>query len=326
MKALCGLTLETAPTPEVMSLDPNKKHLIENALAKKGWTLETLAHKSGLSLSTVKRFSSGRHISTISFQLLCQALGVIPLTVEKGFPPSVGIHNQSFSLNPFTQRGMLGRLEDIYGRDREIRQVFEFLRSGSSVALVGKTGLGSSSLLRAVELNAPQYLPERKPIYLNMREILDAKHYYATLAEILGLSFESQIQFQRELKKKRALLLLDGSEQLAQTWFTDGMRRQLRAWANAGDRSPLRLVVAAHRPLTELFANSGIDSPFANICHEITLQPWDIDTIRGFIETRLNGTEIQFSDQEIDAIADTSDGVPSQVMQECYRVYENHRS
>lgn len=313
-----------------MQLTPQGKKLVEDALTDKKWTLEILANESDFSISTVKRLSAAQNIRRTSFVTLCETLEIdwsraSEQTTPEPLQVKAKVAQSSNAVNPFAQRGMLGLLEDIYGRDREIRQVFEFLHSGSSVALVGETGLGSSSLLRAVELNAPHYLPDRTPIYLNMREILDAEDYYATLGEVLGIKFESQFQFQRELRKKQALLLLDGSEQLAQAWFTEGMRRQLRAWANAGDRSPIRLVMAVHQPLTQLFEDSGLDSPFANICHEITLKPWNADTIRGFIETRLNGTGVEFTTEEVDAIANESSGVPSQVMQCCYRIYEQHR-
>ncbi|MGB0561487.1 MAG: trypsin-like peptidase domain-containing protein [Spirulinaceae cyanobacterium] len=232
---------------------------------------------------------------------------------------------QAMAANPFTQLGMLDRLEDIYGRDRELRDIFSFLNSKASVALIGCSGMGTSSLLRAIELQSPAALSGRSPKLLNMREILGIEEYYATLADAIHSTETQPFQIQRELKKHRLLLLLDEVEQLRENWFNDGVRRQLRAWANMGDRSPIRLVVAAHRPLTELFEDSGMDSPFANICHEIELKPWDATTIQGFIETRLANTGVQFSPQEIEEIVTESNGIPGQVMQWCYHVYERYR-
>ncbi|MBP0028427.1 ATP-binding protein [Roseofilum sp. Guam] len=228
--------------------------------------------------------------------------------------------------NPFMQRGMLTELDEIYGRERELQQVFEFLNSGASVALIGGAGMGTSSLLCAVKQKATELLPERKPVYFNMCEILNLEEYYLAFADAVESNAIKPFQIQREIKQNRLLLLLDNIEQLQENWFNDGVRRQLRAWANQGQNSPIRLVVAAHRPLTELFEDSGFDSPFANICHELELQPWDKETIEGFITHRLAGTEVQFTAEEIAEIVTQSQGIPSEVVKQCYHCYETYRN
>jgi hypothetical protein len=50
--------------------------------------------------------------------------------------------------NPFVpQNGRVEQPEQFFGRQREIQRIFEVLNSGSSVALIGKDGIGKSSLL-----------------------------------------------------------------------------------------------------------------------------------------------------------------------------------
>ncbi|MBW4448736.1 MAG: CHAT domain-containing protein [Spirirestis rafaelensis WJT71-NPBG6] len=50
--------------------------------------------------------------------------------------------------NPFVpQNGRVEQPQQFFGRQREIQRVFEVLNSGSSVALIGKDGIGKSSLL-----------------------------------------------------------------------------------------------------------------------------------------------------------------------------------
>lgn len=310
-----------------MKLTSQGKQLVKEALTDKKLVLQDLVEPSQLSIDTIKRFSAQHKVSSKSFVTLCQLLE-IDWRIASGEAKHQIISEQNttseltHSTNPFMQRGMLSNIEDVYGRSRELRQVFEFLHSGASVALVGCGGMGTSSLLYAVEQKAAEDLPKRKPVYINMSTILDLQSYYATLADAVGSDAVEAFQVQRELKKHRILLLLDDVEQLRENWFNNGVRQQLRGWANAGEASPLRLVVAAHRPLTELFEDSGLDSPFANICHELELQPWDAETIQGFIHRRLAGTGVNFTAEEIGKIFTQSQGIPSQVMQLCYQCYQ----
>ena len=303
-----------------MQLIAEYKKRVETILVDKGWTLSDLAENSALSVATVKRFSSQQKVGDRSFIKLCDTLGIdsgLASGLENSEAP---IEREQRPVNPFMKRGMLDRLEDIYGRDREIQQIFEFLNSGTSVALIGVSGMGTSSLLKAVELLADERLNQKRiPIYLNMREVNNAEEYYQTLAAEIGIKYETEFQLKRALKDKRLLLLLDSTEQLTQEWFTEGMRRQLRAWANQGASSPIRLVVAAHQPLTELFEDNGLDSPFPNICHELELKPWNRDTIQGFINEKLKGTGVKFTPEDIEEI---SIGIPRKVMESCYQLYE----
>lgn len=311
-----------------MKLTPEGKKLVEYALKNKAWTLEDFEDASEFGISTIKNFHSGnKNVRDQTFVKLCHILGIDweIASGSKKFPSSSITNpenNSTHSQNPFTPRGMLENSEELYGRDREIRHAFEFLNSGASVALVGCAGMGTSSLLWAIAQKAPEILRDRPPIYLNMREILDLEDYYETLAARMGIAAQPRSQFKKELRQKRVLLLLDEVEQLRENWFSDGVRRELRAWANGGDRSPLRLVVAAHYPLKELFEDSGLASPFANICHEYPLLPWDGETVRGFIGDRLAGTGVQFTEAEIAGIIAQSEGIPLKVMQLCYYCYE----
>ena len=314
-----------------MKLTPEGKKLVDDALTDKAWTLEDFTEKSGFSISTIKNFSAAKKdIRRTTFVKLCEVLEIDWRIASEPAKPQVSstvnpTHELNNSKNPFMQRGMLDKIEDVYGRSRELRQVFEFLHSGTSVALVGCAGMGTSSLLYAVEQKAAEEFPQRKPVYINMCTILDIQSYYTTLADEIGIEAETEFQIKRELKKQRTLLLLDKVEQLRENWFNDGVRRELRAWANAGNRSPIRLVVAAHRPLTELFEDSGFDSPFANICQEIELQPWDAETIQGFINHRSIGTGVKFKAEEIGKIIVESQGIPREVMKLCFEYYESYR-
>jgi len=210
-----------------------------------------------------------------------------------------------------------------------ISEVFENLNAGGSVALIGETGMGKSSLLEAIKQQAIEKLKiPRKPIYFNLSEIQDDNDYYQAMKNLLGLpekvkgyEFVQQVRQQGE----KFLLLLDEPEQLTWTGFTQPVRRQLRSLANVGDPPPFRFVVAANKDLSKLFADSGLGtSPFEGICTEIHLPPWEEDIMRQFINSRLARTSVNFAEKDIKLIIQKSKGNPRLLMQECnvsYRKY-----
>ncbi|NEQ37514.1 MAG: AAA family ATPase [Okeania sp. SIO3I5] len=231
--------------------------------------------------------------------------------------------------NPFELTGD----REIFGREREINRIFEVLNSGSSIAIIGESRVGKSSVLKAIAQKANQYLKKpRKPIYMDLQNIQSDDDFYAAFCEKVGIEICRGYQLQRNIKPYRILLLLDVVENMSYEWFTDKLRSQLRGLANDVD-PPLRLVVAASRSLDILFPDSGDKtSPFKNICIEEYLQPWDEKTIRDFISDRLQADflepeyqGIKFSEDEILEIIKTSDGYPGKVRYQCYELFESKK-
>jgi type II secretory pathway predicted ATPase ExeA len=231
--------------------------------------------------------------------------------------------------NPFVPRtGKVEEVNLIFGRESEIKEIFETLNSGSGVALIGESGMGKSSLLRLIETQVSHQLNlPRKPIYLDLGNVIsDNDFYYELCCQLdINCNYENPlkgIRLTHELKEHRLLLLLDGlRKDMIWEGFTNPVRNQLRSLANEVD-APLRLVVAADRPLTRLFADSGADSPFENVCLEIQLKPWDENTIRQFIHHRLAGTNVRFSESQIQELITKSQGNPQNLMVLCYENYK----
>ncbi len=222
-----------------------------------------------------------------------------------------------------------GRVEDcqqLFGRRREIRRVFETLNSGSSVALIGERSIGKSSLLWAICQQAEsQLMPPRKPIYLDMSQVYDEEDFYYALCSEVGIDECKGYRLTRALEKQhpRLLLLLDEIEKMTWQGFTNQVRGQLRGLANGHD-APLRLVVAASTSLDKLFPDSHelvMVSPFQNICLEEEIKLWDEVTMHDFISSRLASTSIRFTDEEVMQIVMASRGHPQELMQLCYRTY-----
>ncbi len=227
--------------------------------------------------------------------------------------------------NPFNY--LTGRIDDpklVFGREKEVKRIFELLNIGSSVAVIGEPEIGKSSLLKVVEDQAESKLKlPRKPIYLNLGEVYGEDDFYFFLCDLIGIPECKGYRLSRELKKHQLLLILDNVEKMAWDGFTNQIRSQIRALAE-GNNAPLRLVIAAERPLSQLFNDSGMVSPFENVCLEETISYWDEQTIPKFINYHLQNTSISFTEEEISQIISDTKGHPKKVMNLCYQIYNSY--
>ncbi|MGB5710880.1 MAG: hypothetical protein WBM44_08200, partial [Waterburya sp.] len=224
--------------------------------------------------------------------------------------------------NPFNH--LAGRIEDsnlVFGRETEIKRIFELLNSNNSVALIGEPEIGKSSLLKVIEEQSVSKLKQpRKPIYLNLGNIYDEADFYFAISELVGIPELKGFKLSRELKKHKLLLILDNVEKMAWDGFTNQIRSQIRALAE-GMNAPLRLVIAASKPLNCLFSDSGMVSPFENVCLEEQIDKWCEQTMKNFIASRLRDNPISFSQPEIDRIIQESNVHPRTVMNLCHQTY-----
>ena len=134
--------------------------------------------------------------------------------------------------NPFELTGD----REIFGREREINRIFEVLNGGSSIAIIGESGVGKSSLLKAIAQKASQYLKKpRKSIYIDLQNIQSDDDFYTALCEEVGIEICRGYQLQRNIRKHGILLLLDVVENMGCDWFTNKLRSQLRGLANDVD-------------------------------------------------------------------------------------------
>src|SRR4028119_711212 len=117
-------------------------------------------------------------------------------------------HTLDTLFNPFVPlTGWVDEPQLFFNRKREIRQVFEILNSGGSVAVIGERGIGKSSLLLAICREAKQQLqPPREPIYLNLQLLENEDEFYADLCEQVGIEKSRGYMLTRALRGKRLLL------------------------------------------------------------------------------------------------------------------------
>jgi hypothetical protein len=243
------------------------------------------------------------------------------LTASPPNPPAV------YPPNPFTP--LSGRITDptrIFGRQREVQQALDYLRSGSSVAFIGDSGVGKSSLLTLLKERAETELG-RTPILLDMQKLHSEDDYYQALCEEAGIAtVKGGRKLERALRGRRLLLLLDEIEKMTWDGFSHNLRAELRGLAE-GECAPFKLVLVARSPLDRLFPDSELNtSPLAGICQQINVKPWNNATARTFIQQRLSGTPVHFSDGEIELLVRSSNGLPLRLMQSAFNLYRTKTS
>lgn len=320
------------------------------ALTDKGWSRADLANgvvmgedkslKQGIDIQTVHKFFTQKAVNPQYFVAICKALGLdwqeirepngtsSPQTslpndnrIAELEPPNIN-HN-----NPFIpQHGKIDDPNFFFGREREIRRVFETLNSGSNVAVIGESAIGKSSLLQAIDREAPNQLHHpRKPIYLDLQIVCHENDFYDALCHKAGIETVKGYSLERALESHRLLLLLDEVENMKWDGFTNPTRSLLRGLTE-GYNPPLRLVIAARTSLDILFPGTNMTSPFKG--HEETLKQWDEKICREFIASRLQASwltpvaqPVNFTEEEIAGLIAESGGYPQKLMQLCYQTY-----
>ena len=326
----------------------------KTALTGKGWSRQDLADRvvvgeqRGISIQTVHRFFSSKGVRSHYFVGICKVLGLDWQEIrEPNGRPSLQMSlpngNQIVEVeqpninynNPFIpQHGKIDDPKFFFGREREIRRVFETLNSGSSVAIIGERGIGKSSVLQAIHREAPNQLHHlRQPIYLDLKNVCDEDDFYGALCHKAGIETVKGYLLERALESHRLLLLLDEVEKMTWDGFTNQVRGQLRGLAE-GTNAPLRLVIAAGTPLDNLFPdsqNKNMTTPFKGIFIEEFLKRWDDEISRKFIASRLQADwltpvaqSVSFTEEEIAGLIAESAGYPQKLMQLCYQTYARY--
>jgi hypothetical protein len=323
------------------------------ALTDKGWGRKDLADrvvigegkksKKGIDIQTVHKFFTQKGVIPQIFVAICKALGLdwqeIREANETRSPPKqlpngnqIGEVEQSNInyKNPFIpQHGKIDDRRFFFGREREMRRVFETLNSGSSVAVIGERAIGKSSLLQAIYREAPNQLRHsRQPIYIDLQIVCDENDFYVDLCHKAGIKKAKGSDLSRALESNPLLLLLDEVENMKWDGFTNPTRSLLRGLTE-GYNPPLRLVIAARTSLDILFPGKNMTSPFKG--HEETLNRWDDEISRKFIVSRLQADwltpvaePVSFTEAKIAELIAESGGYPQKLMQLCYQTYARY--
>jgi energy-coupling factor transporter ATP-binding protein EcfA2 len=254
--------------------------------------------------------------------------------IKERLKPSMSLsppNNTVLQPNPFVPFNVrIDNPSQFFPQDKVISRVFETLKSGSSVALIGEGGIGKSSLLKEIERLAPDRLG-RKAIYIDWNLIGNEDTFWEMVCALIGVKRFHNTQLIRELQSRRLLLLLDEVERMPYQEFGAEIRSQLRGFAQ--DVS-MKVVVTARvsldvpnrwgKPLFSGDENIQV-SPFAGLCTEERMLRWSEDMMRDYIGQKLYNYSIRFTATDIEKILKASQGNPQRLVQYCYHLYCKYR-
>jgi hypothetical protein len=246
-------------------------------------------------------------------------------TIDNKEKPNHNPISYSDDQNPFVPTtGRIENLEKFFGREQEIKDIFELLNNASSVAIIGEQAIGKSSLLYAVYQQSINILKSpRQNVFLDMNNIHNQQDFYLAICEKIDIADSIGYRFTRNLENKRVLLILDNVGKLNGEGFTRDVRDHLRGLAE-GENACLKLVLAANESLKTLFNDSYQISPLADICQQVDILPWNEKIIRDFIAKRLQPTTIDFTESDIQELIQASGGHPQKLTQLCYDLYKKY--
>ncbi len=219
--------------------------------------------------------------------------------------------------NPFGDRGCIRDPARFFNRERELAEIFDELRKGSSLSLIGEAQVGKSSLLAMIVALGPQVLERDAAqfVTIDMQVIRNEDEFFDALCEKLGLGLTVRgLALDRALRGRRVVVALDEIEKMANPrCFSGEERAELRGHANGPD-TPLTLVIASRSSLDKVFDDDpGRTSPLAGICGVSRVLPFSQATSRDFLLHRLQGNAVAFTANQLQWLHEQSGGHPGQL-------------
>ena len=225
--------------------------------------------------------------------------------------------------NPFGRRGRIDDPAEFFGREELLRRIFEELGKGCNLSLIGEREIGKSSLLAMIKRQGNQklVLSSGTILHIDMQNIHGEDDFFEALCDELTIDTCRGYKLARKLRGNRHILCLDEIEKMRRDSFSADVRSELRGLSD-GMSTPLTLVIACSTPMDELFPDKrGEVSALANICSPLDVTPFSRAEARDFLETRLRGTGVIFSDDEIAELLEQSQRHPGRLQQRAAELY-----
>lgn len=241
-------------------------------------------------------------------------------------PKSTGTASSSVALaaNPFyVTPDFIKNSDYLLGREELLRRVFEKLDKGQNVSLVGPEHAGKSFTLEAICKLGPERLglPPQNFINLNLLLIEDEEGFKQELYDRLNIKPKRLAEVPRILKEKRYIICLDEVQTLKK--FSKDIIDWLSGLAGASERI-FRLVLASQRELQDLLPNEPTrTSPLAGLCKpSLAVEAFStIEKARKFLDPRLQGTGVTFSDDNVRELLVKSSGCPGALLEAAADMY-----
>ncbi len=232
---------------------------------------------------------------------------------------------------------MMKNNENFIGRKDKIEEIFTHLSNGESISVIGKKGIGKSSLLNHIYLLCKEkgnYMPAR----VDVREIIDIYDFVSDVLTELNID-TTQIEeenhkknlrvFKNEMKKmkdktdKTIVILVDHFE----SFFREGKERKFYKiffdLIFTLGQGYIAFVATSRKPLDEVC--KGVDlrdtSPAWTIfSNSILIDKFTEEEVDEFITAKRN--EFKFNDEEIELIYELGNHHPFDLKLVCKLVLE----
>ncbi|MCE7981384.1 MAG: ATP-binding protein [Caldilinea sp. CFX5] len=124
--------------------------------------------------------------------------------------------------NPFTSRGRINEPHLFFGRQRILRELQQALTNGNSIALIGASETGKSSLLSYLYHMRQDWLPSHAVIYLDLQGVIDEIDFCTEILQVLDplkqgkqrTGKEALRALKQAMRGRKVLLLMDEVERL----------------------------------------------------------------------------------------------------------------
>lgn len=327
------------------SLQVAAKYIFEvrQALRHRGFPSQgALAKELGMAKSTINKFFNGQPVDYIYFVEITKKLGLDWQAIADLPPREIprsemdsptinenylnGLDDSVINSNPFDfPSGPIANPNNFFGREELLRQIFEELAKGGNLSIVGPEQVGKSSVLSMICQLGPKRLklPSENFINIDMRIIRDENEFFEALCYELGIKTCRSLKLAQALRGKHYIVCLDEIDNLTrQEYFTGDERTELCGLAD-GAHKPFSLVVASQKVLHELFPDPPHRrSPLASLCRPILkVEPFLPKESRAFLNCRLQGTNVSFSESEIAALYTESNGYPGHLQRAAAELY-----
>jgi hypothetical protein len=223
--------------------------------------------------------------------------------------------------NPFFVGGRINDPRHFFGRERLVREMRSELKKRASVSLEGESQVGKSSLLYYLYATRAEWLPGVAVAYVDLQGVWDEADFCEMILAQLGQEGDTPRALKRALANRPVVLLFDEMERLARPDFDPRWLDLLRSLAQ---EPHIAVCLATRLSLVEVFPTripQGL-SPFHNIFTIKHIDVFSETEIRSFLSTRLIGTGIAFSDDEIERLIEETKGHPGRLQQMAREMFE----
>ena len=247
------------------------------------------------------------------------------------------------SSNPYYDMAAVRNPEMFYGRTRLLGTLFSALANRQCISLIGSRGIGKSSVLQYMKLEAVQKqygfdLSRHILSFIDLREYLHktsddffdmvSKHVIAqcqgrlevTVAGLQGSDEFSEVLEQVAGQGFHTVLLMDAFDSITRNDnFDPEFFSLLRALAGAGSVS---YVTASIAPLYEVCHRGIQDSPFFNIFATCRVEPFSLEDARKLIMEPSHRSGCPFTPSDAEWIISQAGRHPYFIQRICSALFE----